>query len=83
MSIEVDQQKIRGVQERISQALSTREFHPAEVVFGLAELIGRMIVGYVPGTSIQKQEWVDAVTQHIEDTVRIGVERQQQQTPLS
>lgn len=76
--VEMDKYKIRGVQDRVAQVLSTKEFTPAEVVFGLAEFIGRMIVGYTPNeTWIAKKELCDAAARHMELTVKVGIEKQQ------
>lgn len=80
MSVEMDQHRIRGVQERVANVLSTKEFSPAEVIFGLSEFVGRMIVGYVDGTWLTKKEVADAAAKHIALTVKIGVERGGQST---
>ena len=73
MSVELDKRKILGVQDRVSQVLSSSEFSPAEVIFGLSEFIGRMIIGYVPGTWIQKKEIAAAASQHIERSIKVGL----------
>lgn len=67
-------ERMRGVQEQAMRAIDVRTFDPPEVIFGLAELVGRLIVKSVKGTWLEKKEVMDEVCKHIERTIKAGLE---------
>ena len=70
----IDRRKMKGVQERALKAVTqNKEFETPEVIFGLAELVGRLIARQTGGTWMAKKEIFDAVVEHIETSVRAGV----------
>jgi hypothetical protein len=78
---EISNWHMQAVQRITGEALATSSFHPTEVIFGLTELVGRLIVAKVNGTWIQKKEVYDEVCKHLERTIKIGLEANGQTTP--
>lgn len=72
-SVELDKQKLMGVQQRVFHLLESKEFTGAEVLFGLGEALGRMIYEFTDGTWINKREVLIKVCEHMERTVKAGV----------
>lgn len=72
MEISIDKDKITQVQACIAEALNQHKFHTTEVMFGLAELIGRTIVSQTGGTIIEKMDVLRHVADHAERTIRTG-----------
>lgn len=72
MQMEIDRNKVAGVQKLVGSTLVDKGFNIPEVLFGLAELIGRTIALHTGGTIIEKQEVLKQLTDHAEKTVRIG-----------
>lgn len=73
MSYQIDKRKIAGVVIECNRAISGKDFNHGEVVLGLAELIGRVIVEAADGP-IQAKELMQVATNHVANTVRIGAE---------
>jgi hypothetical protein len=73
MSYQIDKRKIAGVVMEANRAISGKDFNHGEVVLGLAELIGRVIVEAADGP-IQAKELMQVATNHVANTVRIGAE---------
>lgn len=71
MKIEIDARKVSGVVKETNDMLLRHPFNPAEVVIGLSELIGRIIVEY-GATSIQIDELKEVVINHLNRTTSIG-----------
>lgn len=70
---QLDPRKIRGVQERTLRMLSgTTEFSTHEVIFALGELAARLIAKNTGGTWIEKREYLETVTHHMEVTCSAG-----------
>lgn len=67
---------MRAVMNLTAEAVSNKGFATPEVLFGLAEFIGKSIVAQTGGTIIQKLDAVKPLVEHIERTIRIGVIRQ-------
>jgi hypothetical protein len=73
MSYKIDPRKVAGVVVEANQAINNKGFNHGEVVLGLAELIGRVIVS-VSTTPIQAQELVQVVENHLALTLKRGAE---------
>lgn len=72
MHVNIDNDKVRGVQLEVGRVLSGRGFATPEVLFGLAELMGRTLVNQTGGTIIEKLDVLKTLTDHAERTVRMG-----------
>lgn len=70
----LNKERMIAVQAQATRAIDTRSFDPPEVIFGMAELVGRLIHSGVKGTWIQKKEVMDEVCKHIERTIKAGIE---------
>jgi len=55
MNVQLEQRKIAGVVIEVSQILADKGFNRGEIIIGLSELIGRLIVDSVEDT-IQAEE---------------------------
>ena len=71
MAYEIEPRKVAGVIIEANQALNGKGFNHGEVILGLAELIGRIIVE-CSETSVQTQELVKVVETHLAKTIQIG-----------
>jgi hypothetical protein len=71
MAYEIEARKVAGVIIEANQALNGKGFNHGEVILGLAELIGRIIVE-CSETSLQTQELVKVVETHLAKTIQIG-----------
>jgi hypothetical protein len=69
----MDKDKLMGVQSLVLHALQREGFNGAEVLFGTAEALGRLIYEFTDGTWIEKKQVMDRVVEHIERTVKAGV----------
>lgn len=74
MQVEIDREKVNGVQITCGNALSQHagNFTVPEVLFGLAELMGRTLANSMGGTIIEKMDVLKTLTDHAERTVRMG-----------
>lgn len=75
MSYQIDQRKVVGVVLEANGALNDKGFNHGEVILGLAELIGRVIVESAE-TSIQAGELLNVAVAHIGKTIKVGAEAQ-------
>lgn len=71
MSYQIDQRKVAGVVVEANLALSNKDFNHGEIILGLAELAGRVIVE-AADTNIQAKELVKVVMAHLDRTITIG-----------
>lgn len=71
MAYEIEQRKVAGVVIEANQALSGKDFNHGEIVLGLAELLGRVIVDAAPH-HIAAKELYDVAINHINKTIAIG-----------
>jgi hypothetical protein len=71
MQVQIDARKVAGVVKETNDTLLQHPFNPAEVIIGLSELIGRIIVQYGT-TSIQIDELKEVVINHLNRTTSIG-----------
>jgi hypothetical protein len=76
MNVQLEQRKIAGVVIEVSQILSDKGFNRGEIIIGLSELIGRLIVDSVEDT-IQAEELTKIVGEHISKTIEIGIQATQ------
>lgn len=72
MEVTLNKGKIAGVVKAAGESVSNRGFETPEVLFGLAELIGRILVDHAGGTIVQKLEMLKPIVEHAERTVRVG-----------
>jgi len=75
MSYQIDQRKVAGVVIETNQALSGKDFNHGEVILGLAELIGRIIVEACEN-GVQAKELAQVAANHIGMTIKVGAEAQ-------
>jgi hypothetical protein len=73
MSYEIDQRKVVGVVLEANGALGDKGFNHGEIILGLSELIGRVIVE-ASDTSVQAGELMKVAVAHMEKTIRVGAE---------
>lgn len=73
MGYQVDQRKVAGVVIETNAALSGKDFNHGEVILGLAELIGRVIVE-ASDNGIQAKELAQVAANHIGLTIKVGAE---------
>lgn len=73
MAYQIDPRKVAGVVVEANQAINNKGFNHGEVVLGLSELIGRVIVS-VATSPIQAQELVQVVENHLALTLKRGAE---------
>jgi hypothetical protein len=73
MSYQIDQRKVVGVVLEANAALNDKGFNHGEVILGLAELVGRVIVE-ASETSIQSGELMKVAIAHMEKTISVGAE---------
>jgi len=76
MAYQIEPRRVAGVISEANEALNGKGFNHGEVVLGLAELIGRVIVE-VSENSIQTQELVKVVETHLAKTIQIGSQNQE------
>lgn len=70
--VAIDGEKIIAVQMLVGQILDNKGFAIPEVLFGLAELMGRTLAMQTGGTIIEKMDVLKTLTDHAERTVRMG-----------
>lgn len=73
MAYNIDARRVAGVVIEANKALQGHQFNHGEVVLGLSELIGRVIVEAV-GNKIQADEMKTVVMNHINKTIEIGAQ---------
>ena len=70
---QIDQRKVGGVVIETSRILADKGFNRGEIILGLAELVGRVIVDTAQ-TDVQAAELSEIVVKHLAKTIEIGVE---------
>lgn len=71
MSYQIEARKVSGVVKEASAALEGKGFNHGEILVGLSELLGRVIVD-VGTHHIQMDDMKKVVVDHLERTIRIG-----------
>lgn len=74
MNIQIEQRKVAGVVIEASKVLADKGFNRGEIILGLSELVGRLIVDSVQDT-IQAEELMKIVGGHISKTIDIGIQQ--------
>lgn len=70
--MDIDKRKVAGVVLECNRVLNGQGFNHGEVLVGLAELIGRVIVEAGTGRPSSVEGMKDVVKSHIDEAVRIG-----------
>ena len=73
MAYEIEQRKVAGVVIETNNALKDKNFNHGELVLGLSEMLGRIIVDAAQST-IQVDELVKVVQTHMSNTIKIGLQ---------
>jgi hypothetical protein len=73
MTYQVEPRKVAGVVIEVNEAINGKGFNHGEVVLGLSELLGRIVVE-VSDNAIQAQELVKVIEAHLANTIKIGSE---------
>jgi hypothetical protein len=73
MNAQIEARKVAGVVIEASRILADKGFNRGEIILGLSELLGRMIVDTAQDT-IQAEELLKIVGNHISKTIDIGVQ---------
>lgn len=76
MKVNIESRKVAGVVVEASKILADKGFNRGEIILGLSELLGRIIVDSAQ-TDVQAKELVGISVGHIDRTVQIGVEATQ------
>lgn len=76
MAYEIDPHRVAGVVLATNQVLKDKNFNQGEVILGLAELVGRVIVE-ASNNKIQADEMVAVVINHMANTIKIGASQQE------
>lgn len=73
MNVQIEQRKVAGVAIEASRILADKGFNRGEIILGLSELLGRVIVDSVQDT-LQAEELMKIVGGHISKTIDIGIQ---------
>lgn len=76
MQVNIEPRKVAGVVIEASRILADKGFNRGEIILGLSELLGRVIVD-TAATNIQANELAKLSNSHVEQTIKIGVEATQ------
>ena len=72
VTVSVDKAKIAHVVRLAGDVVSNKGLETPEVLFGLSELIGRILVQHTGGTVIEKLDTLKMLVEHADRTVRVG-----------
>lgn len=75
-TVQIDQRKVAGVVIEASRILADKGFNRGEIILGLSELIGRVIVDTAQ-TDIQASELAKISADHMTRTIDIGIKATQ------
>lgn len=81
MDLNVDQYKVAGIVKEVNQMLAGKGFNRIELILGLAELTGRVIVDAAE-THIQAKELSAIAFGHLSQTITVGLAQQKQQSRI-
>lgn len=71
MKMQIDPRKVAGVVVECNNVIKDKKFNHGEVILGLSELIGRIIVD-ASAIHTQADEAYAIAQQHIVDTIKAG-----------
>lgn len=75
-TVQIEPRKVAGVVIEASRILADKGFNRGEIILGLSELIGRVIID-TASSDMQAKELADVSASHVNRTVQIGVEATQ------
>lgn len=75
MELNVDQQKVAGVVKELNQVIGGKGFNRLELILGLAEMTGRVVVDTAE-TPIQARELAGVAFGHLSQTITVGLGNQ-------
>lgn len=81
MAYHIDKLKVAGVILETNAAIRGKDFNTGEVLVGLGELIGRIIVEEAKGP-LQCRDMVKVVVQHLDRTINAGAQAREKQIIL-
>lgn len=73
MGYQIESHKVAGVVVEANRALNGKGFNTGEVLLGLSELLGRMIVESAQN-QIQTKEMVKVIEDHLARTINVGMQ---------
>jgi hypothetical protein len=73
MSYQIDQRKVIGVVTECNNVIKTHQFNHGEVLVGLSELLGRIIVD-ASKHHLQADQMYQLVQRQIIETIKVGGE---------
>ena len=74
--VRIDTEKVAGVVLQAAHAVSGKGFSAGEIIVGLSELVGRVIVD-TASNHIAARDMVKAVIEHLDRTVVVGSQAQE------
>lgn len=82
MSYQIEPRKVAGVVVEANKALNGQGFNTGEVLLGLSELLGRIIVESADN-HMQMREMVKVVETHLDKTITIGAQATQKSSIIT
>lgn len=73
MGYQIEPRKVAGVVVETNRALNGQGFNTGEVLLGLSELLGRLIVESAQN-QIQTKEMVKVIEDHLSRTISVGMQ---------
>lgn len=72
----IETNKVAGVMQEAAHAVSGKGFNAGEIIVGLSELVGRIIVD-TASNHIAMKDMVTAVVEHLDRTIIAGSQAQE------
>lgn len=82
IELNVDPYKVAGVVKEVSQILASKGFSRLDLIIGLAEVTGRVIVD-ASETQIQAKELSAVAFGHLSQTITVGLAQTQGQSRIA
>ncbi len=82
MSYQIEPRKVAGVVVEANKALNGQGFNTGEVLLGLSELLGRIIVEAAEN-HMQMREMVKVVETHLDKTITVGAQATQKSSIIT
>jgi hypothetical protein len=76
MSYNIDQLKVQGVMHECARVVSGKGFNAGEIVVGLTELLGRIVVDTATN-HIAMKDMVRVIEEHLDRTITVGSQAQE------
>lgn len=74
--VNIETNKVAGVMQEAARAVSGKGFNAGEIIVGLSELVGRIIVD-TASNHIAMKDMVKAVVEHLDRTIVTGSQAQE------